>query len=58
MFLKCFDCQGLGFNEKIIRNKKRYFPCLNCWETHNSIFRGKVWIDDTINPVSPPNSPR
>jgi hypothetical protein len=58
MFMNCHKCEGKGYIKKNFREKKRHMICLNCWETHNSIFRGKIWIEDTRNPITPPNSPR
>ncbi len=58
MFINCHKCEGKGYVKKIFREKKRNMICLHCWDTHNSIFRGKIWIEDTRIPITPPNSPR
>ena len=58
MFMNCHKCGGKGYIKKNFREKKRNMICLNCWDTHNSIFRGKIWIEDTRVPITPPNSPK
>jgi len=59
MYVACHKCRGEGFvlrNDK--RNDKRRVLCITCWPTFNSILKGKIWVDDLNDPLTPPSSPR
>jgi hypothetical protein len=32
--------------------------CVSCWSTFNSILRGKIWVNDLNDPLTPPSSPK
>jgi len=55
MWVTCYQCNG---EEELIDNK-----CLLCDREYSNIYiwyyyRGMIWIDDNIDPISPPTSPR
>ena len=66
MWVKCHECKGSGYNRHIIidefnEDDKKCF-CKSCnylfeniWE---NMMSGYINVDDKINPITPPNSPR
>ena len=69
MWVNCHECAGSGYNlndsEDIIYHEGSnipFFYCLHCyippidrdiWE----LFRGQLWLEDTIEPVDEPDEP-
>ena len=63
MYVTCHKCLGEGF---VLRNDTRYkeekrirrILCITCWSTFNSILKGKIWVNDLNDPLTPPSSPK
>jgi hypothetical protein len=63
MYVTCHKCNGEGF---ILRNIGGYRKegnirkvlCISCWSTFNSILKGKIWVNDLNDPLTPPSSPK
>jgi hypothetical protein len=51
-WVNCYNCNGCGYNN----NEE----CLICHYvvSPNVILRGKIYVSDNAEPVSPPSSPR
>ena len=63
MWTTCYLCLGNG----IINNDNNMFPCYKCNFTNsivinfndvNMIMIGQLWVDDCIEPITQPSSPK
>lgn len=60
MWVTCHNCDGYGYSEEIVDQKKMEIPCEKCNPNGTAFIflLGQLWVDDDYIPVSQPSSPR